>query len=89
MSTLERHVGLIYSYLNALTGSSLAAFLAGYKPKRMQMTTPKIRAPIAHSGEKIGVMMFCCVSGFWNTPPPPCPPPMKRDTMKLNRYDSP
>ena len=50
----DENVFLHYSYRNASTGSSFAAFLAGYKPKRMQMAIPKITATIAHDHEKMG-----------------------------------
>lgn len=48
-----------YSYRNASTGSSLDAFLAGYKPKRTHMTIPKMTAPNAHQNGNVGVMHAC------------------------------
>jgi hypothetical protein len=53
-----------YSYRNASTGSSFAAFLAGYRLKRMQMAIPKITAMIAHCHEKMGTIVERPASGF-------------------------
>lgn len=49
-------MGFTYSYLNASIGSSLAAFLAGYIPKKMPTAEENSIAPIITVTEIAGVI---------------------------------